>query len=67
MNSERHEPRQARRPDEAGKGEPQAAGAGAAPIAEPDAALRLLVSRRGDLVVDRTRRQARLHDLLASV
>lgn len=38
-----------------------------APVTEPDAALRLLVSRRGDLVVDRTRRQARLHDLLASV
>ncbi|MHA6781766.1 IS110 family RNA-guided transposase [Pseudonocardia saturnea] len=37
------------------------------PVAETDAALRLLVSRRGDLVADRTRRHARLHDLLASV
>lgn len=37
------------------------------PVAEADAALRLLVSRRGDLVADRTRRHARLHDLLASI
>lgn len=38
-----------------------------APVADTDAALRLLVSRRGDLVADRTRRHARLHDLLASI
>jgi transposase len=37
------------------------------PVTEPDAALRLLVSRRQDLVVDQTRRQARLHDLLTSI
>ncbi|RTL61422.1 MAG: IS110 family transposase [Pseudonocardiaceae bacterium] len=37
------------------------------PVAETDAALRLLVSRRADLVADRTRRLARLRDLLTSI
>jgi transposase len=37
------------------------------PMGEADAELRLLVSRRRELVVDQTRRIARLRDLLAGI
>lgn len=36
-------------------------------LSEPDAVLRLLVGRRRELVVDQTRRQSRLRDLLTSI